>query len=82
MTRKFTVLDDLHEKFTTADIEHHYTYGDPVITVTRGDHAWTVSEDCIIYWGASTEVCKTLYRDISWADDAFDYITDVYSKAQ
>lgn len=82
MPRNFTVLDDLHEKLTAADIEHHYAYGASVITVFRGDHAWTVSEDCIIYWGDSTDVCKYRWNEFAWASDAYDYIVDVYSKVQ
>ena len=82
MTTNFTVLDDLAEMFTAAGIEHRYTRGDLVITVLHGDHAWTVSEDCIIYWGVSPDVCKSRCRDTSWAADAYDYIADVYSKAQ
>lgn len=80
-----TVLDELHEMLTAAHIEHLYTNGIAVITVTRGDHAWTVSEDCIIYWGGridGPDVCKYCYRDTSWAADAYAYIADVYSKAQ
>ena len=82
MTRNFAALDDLVEMLTAAGIEHHYTPGNLVIIVLRGDHAWTVSEDCIIYWGVSPDVCKSRCRDTSWAADAYDYIADVYSKAQ
>ena len=82
MSSNFTDLDDLHERFTADGIEHHYTYGVAVITVFHGDHAWTVSGDCIIYWGASTYVCKTRCHEIAWIRDAYDYIADVYSKAQ
>ena len=78
MSSNFTDLDDLHERFTADGIEHHYTYGAAVITVFRGDHAWTVSEDCILYWGSRIDVCKTRHRDISWADDAYRYIAGVY----
>ena len=81
MARNVNTLDDLHEMFTAAGIEHHYTNGIAVITVTRGDHAWTVSEDCIIYWGDTPEVCKSHWHETSWAADAYSYIADVYSKA-
>ena len=81
MPRNFTVLNDLDEMLTAAGIEHRYTRGDLVITVIHGDHTWTVSEDCIIYWGDSLDVCKSRRRGTSWAADAFDYIADVYTKA-
>ena len=77
-----TDLAQLHKMFTAADIEHHYSREGCIITVTRGDHAWTVSEDYIIYWGDSSDVCKTRWRYRSWVADAYDYISDVYSKAQ
>ena len=82
MTRNLTVLDELHEKFTAAGIEHRYTRGDLVITVIRGTHVWTVSEDCILYWGASIDVCQSRWREFDWAASAYDYIADVYSKAK
>ena len=82
MPTNFTNLDDLHEKFTAAGIEHRYTDGDLVITVVKGDHVWTVSENHIIYWGDSADLCKSRCRELTWASDAYDYITDVYSKAQ
>ena len=95
MTRNINVLEELHEMFTAAGIEHRYTPGDTVITVIRRAHAWTVSEDHIIYWGYGTDVCKTRCRwgygaDVckarcrwcDWTADAFDYISDVYSKAE
>ena len=82
MTHNFKSLDALHEMFAAAGIEHHYTYGAPVITVTRGNHAWTVGDECIIYWGDTTDVCKHRWMASSWPADAYDYITDVYSKAQ
>ena len=82
MTRNFTVLDELHEMFTAAGVEHRYTRGDLVITVIRGTHAWTVSEDSILYWGDSPDVCKSRCREFAWTADAFDYIAHVYSKAQ
>ena len=82
MTHNFNVLEDLHEMFTAAGIEHRYTYGDLVITVIRGDHAWTVSENHVIYWGDSADVCKSRCREFAWTADAFDYIVDVYSKAE
>lgn len=81
-----TVLDELHEMFTAAHIEHRYTSGDLVITVIRRDHVWTVGEDCIIYWGDGIDfcidVCKYRRHDASWPADAYDYISDVYSEAQ
>ena len=88
MTHNFNDLDDLvvlHEMFTAAGIEHRYTYGDLTITVFRGDYAWTVSKDCIIYWGGSTDgidVCKSRCREFAWTSDAYDYIADVYSKVK
>ena len=75
-----TDLAQLHKLLTAADIEHYYSPG--IISITRGDHAWTVSEDSIIYWCDSPDVCKRRGRDTSWAADAYDYISDVYSKAQ
>ena len=82
MPRNFTVLDDLDEMLTTAHIEHYYTHGSHALTVFCGDHVWTVSEDCIIYWGDDTVVCKSRRHDTSWAADAYDYIADVYTEAQ
>ena len=81
MPRNFTVLDELHKMLTAAHIEHFYIHGYGVITVSRGDHAWTVSEDCIIYWGDSADVCKARCSEFSWAADAFDYIVTAYTKA-
>ena len=81
MTLNFTVLDELHEMFTAAGIEHRYTRGDLVITVISRAHVWTVSADSIIYWGDGADVCKCRCRDTSWTADAYDYIADVYSKA-
>lgn len=77
-----TDLAQLHKKLTAANIEHHYSREGCIIIVTRGDHAWTVSEDCIIYWGEGSDVCKSRWRDSSWVADAYDYISDVYSEAQ
>lgn len=82
MPRNLTVLDELHEMFTSADIEHFFNHGDTVITVFRGDHSWTVSEDCIIYWGGSADDCKIRWHETPWAADAYDYIADVYSEVQ
>ena len=86
MPRNFTVLDDLDEMLTAAGIEHYYTHGSHALTVFCGDHVWTVSEDCIIYWGDDTDdgtdVCKSRRHDTPWAADAYDYIADNYTKAQ
>ena len=85
MPTNFTVLDDLHEMFTAANIEHRYIHGDLVITVIRGAHVWTVSEDHVIYWGDGIDgidVCKSRCREFTWTADAYGYIVDVYSKAQ
>ena len=82
MTRNFIALDELHEMFTAAGIEHRYTYGDSIITVIRGDHAWTVSEGCIIYWGDGIDDCEPSCREFAWTSDAYDYIADVYSKVK
>ena len=85
MPTNFTVLDDLHEMFVAANIEHRYTPGDLVIIVIRGPHVWTVSEDSILYWGDSVDgidVCKSRCREFTWTADAYDYIVDVYSKAE
>ena len=82
MATNFTVLDDLDEMFTAAGIEHRYTPGDLVIIVIRGTHVWTVSEDCILYWGDSPEVCKSRRHDTSWAADAHEYVAVAYSQAQ
>ena len=82
MSTNFTDLDNLHERLTAAGIEHHYPHEASIITVISGDHAWTVSEDCIIYWGDSVEVCKYRWPETAWAAVAFDYLADVYSKAQ
>ena len=91
MTRNFIGLDELHEMFTAADIEHRYTPGDTVITVIRGvsrpefstvTHVWTVSGNHVIYWADGIDVCKSRCREFAWTADAFDYIVDVYSKAE
>ena len=75
-------LDDLHEMFTTAGIEHRYTPGDLVISVIHGPHAWTVSENSVLYWGDGIDVCKSPYIVFSRTADAYDYIADVYSEVQ
>ena len=82
MSHNFIDLDDLHEKLTAAGIEHLYTHGDIVITVFRWDYVWTVSENHIIYWGTSADVCESWCGEFSGAADAYDYIMDAYSKAQ
>ena len=82
MSTNFTDLDTLHEMLTAAGIVHHYTPGDLVITVISGDHAWTVSEDCIIYWSDGSNVCKYRRPETAWAAEAYNYLADVYSKAQ
>ena len=82
MTRNFIALDELHEMFTAAGIEHLYNQGDIVITVIRRDHAWTVSDSHVIYWGDGIDVCKSRCREFAWTSDAYDYIADVYSKVK
>ena len=82
MSHNFIDLDDLHKMFTDAGIEHRYAHGDAVITVIHGSHVWTVSESHIIYWGDDIDVCKSRCYEFTWTSDAYDYITDVYSKAQ
>ena len=81
MSRNFINLDDLHKMFTDAGIDHHYTYGDLVITVFRGDHIWTVGETLIIYWGGNTDVSKTRSYEFTRTNAAYDYIMDAYSEA-
>ena len=82
MSHNFIDLDTLHKMFTDAGIEHRYAHGDAVITVIHGSHVWTVSENDIIYWGTSTDVCEPWCGEFSGAADAYDYIMDAYSKAQ
>ena len=82
MSRNFVDLDALHEKFAAAGIEHRYSFGDLIITVVSGTHIWTVSGNLVIYWGDGTDVCKSSCHDVYWTSEAFDYIADVYSKAQ
>ena len=82
MSRNVINLDDLHKMFTDAGIDHHYTYGDLVITVFRGDLIWTVSENHIIYWGGNTDFSMIRSYEITRTNDAYDYIAGVYSKEQ
>ena len=91
MTRNINVLEDLHEMFTAAGIEHRYTHGDLIITVIRGvsrpefstvTHVWTVSESHVIYWADGIDVCKSPCHEFARTVDAYDYIVDVYSKAE
>ena len=80
MTRNFIDLDELHEMFTAAGIEHRYTHGDTVITVIRGAHIWTVSENDVIYWGDGINVCEPRCREFSRTSDAYSYIMGAYDE--
>ena len=80
MNRIFIDLDELHGMFTAAGIEHHYTHGDHVITVTRGTHAWTVGKTHVIYWGDGIDVCESHCREFPRTSDAYSYIMDAYTE--
>lgn len=89
MSHNVIDLDDLHKMFTDAGIEHYYTHGDLVISVFHGVHVWTVSEDRVIYWDdvceppcRLTSCCQPRYYEFTRTSDAYDYIMDVYSKAE